>query len=245
VVPRHEYPLLAQDRDVIRRLYAGAVRQMDDFLGRVLDALAIEDQLDNTTLILTADHGEELLEHGHVGHASTSHHATLYEEVLRTPLLFIDSRITAPREVPARVYGGDLFPTLLRLAGEDPQLQRGSDAVDLSGLLFSSERASLPDALAGDRVLTFQSARMGYQTPRSHQGHLVTGYSDGRRKYILEQYGRTRRMLYDLTADPTEHAAITDGTEVEAAHSRLQAMLHPTHEGERGGRAGGDGSELY
>src|SRR5262249_6716266 len=110
VVPRHEHPLLAQDRDIIRRLYAGAVRQMDDFLSRVLGALSTDDQLANTTLILTADHGEELLEHGHVGHASTSHHATLFEEVLRTPLLFIDSRIAAPQELAARVQGGDLFP---------------------------------------------------------------------------------------------------------------------------------------
>jgi arylsulfatase A-like enzyme len=195
---------------------------MDDFLGRVLDALG--EQLAHTTLVLTADHGEELLEHGHVGHASTSHYATLYEEVLRIPLLFIDSRIQGPAEFAARVQGGDLFPTLLRLAGEEPQLPASSDAVDLSELVLHG--GPPPKALAGDRVLSFQSARMGYQTPRSHQGHLVTAYSDGHRKYIFEQYGRPRRLLYDLAADPGEQSAITDGPEVDAAHARLQAILN-------------------
>jgi arylsulfatase A-like enzyme len=39
VVPRQQYPLLAEDRAVVRALYAGAVRQMDDFLARVFAAL--------------------------------------------------------------------------------------------------------------------------------------------------------------------------------------------------------------
>jgi arylsulfatase A-like enzyme len=223
VVPRASYPLLLEDRELVRRLYAGAVRQMDDFLARVVDTLTATSQLARTTVILTSDHGEELLEHGHVGHASTSHYATLYEEVLRVPLLFIDSRMAA-QTLTARVQGQDLFPTLLRLAGEDPRLPAASPAVDLSGLLFTPA-AVLPDALAADRVLTFQSARMGYQTPRSHATQVVSGFSDGRKKYIFEQYETPRRLLYDLQADPGEQAPILDGEAIEQAHERLLATL--------------------
>lgn len=223
VVPRFQYPLLPEDRPIVRALYAGAVRQMDDFLARVFATLDATGQLAQTTVVLTADHGEELLDHGHVGHASTSHYATLFEEVLRVPLLFIDARIQEPRTISAPVQGSDLFPTLLRLAGEDPRLTVDSPAVDLAGVLLDPD-AALPAALTPDRLLAFHCARMGYQTPQSHKGHVVTGFTDGRRKYIFEQYESPRRLLYDLASDPTEQSALTHGPQVESAHARLLAL---------------------
>jgi arylsulfatase A-like enzyme len=222
-VPRQQYPLLAEDRAVVRALYAGAVRQMDDFLARVFAALEATGQLQRTTVVLTADHGEELLEHGHVGHASTSHHATLHEEVLRVPLLFIDARLKGPRTIAARVQGQDLFPTLLGLGGAPPPPPSGSPAVDLGGLLLDPA-APLPAGLFADRVLAFHSARMGYQTPASHKGQVISGFSDGRRKYIYEHYEAPRRLLYDLSSDPGEQAPRHHGPEVEAAHAELLAL---------------------
>ncbi|HRI54696.1 MAG TPA: sulfatase [Pseudomonadota bacterium] len=222
VVPRQQYPLLAADRAVVRALYAGAVRQMDDFLGRVFAVLEATAQLERTTVVLTADHGEELLEHGHVGHASTSHHATLYEEVLRVPLLFIDARIQGPRTVAARVQGQDLFPTLLGLGGAALRQPAGGPAVDLGGLIVDPA-APLPAGLTADRVLAFQSARMGYQTPASHSAQVIWGFSDGRRKYIYEHYEAPRQLLYDLASDPGEQAPRTHGPEVAAAHAELLA----------------------
>ena len=223
VVPRQKYALVPEDQAVVRALYAAAVRQMDDFLGRVFAALDETGQLERTTVVLTADHGEELLEHGHVGHASTSHYATLYEEVLRVPLLFIDARVGTPRTIAAPVQGVDLFPTILGLAGEDPGLPKGSPAVDLSQLLLAPA-AEMPPELRADRLLAFQCARMGYQTPQSHKDHVVTGFTDGRCKYIYEQYESPRRLLYDLTVDPGEQSPLTQGPEVAAAHERLLAL---------------------
>ena len=43
--------------------------------------------LDNTMFIITSDHGEELFEHGFIGHASTSLNAKLYDEIIRIPLI--------------------------------------------------------------------------------------------------------------------------------------------------------------
>ncbi len=143
--------------------------------------------------------------------------------MLRIPLLIIDSRVAAPRTVSARVQGQDLFPTLLHLAGQDPELPTNSSAVDLRGLLFASQ-AELPSGLTESRRLTFQSARMGYQTPRSHDGQLVTGFSDGRRKYIYEQYDTPRRLLFDLRTDPGELNPTTSGPAVDAAHAELLAL---------------------
>ena len=91
----------------------------------------------NTTIVITADHGDELLEHGHVGHASTAHYATLYEELLRIPLLIIDPRIREPRRSQGRVWLADLLPTLLGMAGVSGSGVPAA-AQDLSPLFFAS-----------------------------------------------------------------------------------------------------------
>lgn len=221
VVPRHEFSFAPEDRELVRRLYAGGVRQMDDFLLRVWETLSQCGLEERTTLVLTADHGEELLEHGHVGHASTAHHATLYEEVLRVPLFIIDPRVKAARTVEARVQGIDLFPTLLSLCGVSSPTPRGQDqAVDLSAFVLSDDA---PPGWGTERRFFFESARMGYLTPKSHAGQLVSGWSDGKYKYIFEQYDTPRQLLFDLRRDPHEEHPSQSGLEVEAAHAELLA----------------------
>src|SRR5205807_337283 len=114
-------------------------------LSRVVEALGGDHLDERTTLVITSDHGEELLDHGHVGHASTAHMATLHEEVLRIPLLVIEGgegggRLR-PRRVPTRVHGMDLFPTLLSLAGVTPPRTEGGThgGADLTPLLFGED----------------------------------------------------------------------------------------------------------
>jgi arylsulfatase A-like enzyme len=232
VVPRGEHVLLPEDREIVQRLYAASVRHMDDFLARVVTTLRETGQLANTTIVLTADHGDELLEHGHVGHASTAHYATLHEEVLRIPLLMIDPRIKTPRRSQARVWLPDLLPTLLAI-GQAPTVGSPASARDLSPLFYACLGDGDADADALDRELTqqtaerrlvFHSSRRGYQTPRSQAGQYVCAASDGRRKYIYENYETPRRMLFDLQADPEELQPLTSGPAVDAAHAELLAL---------------------
>lgn len=216
VVPRKDFPQQLEDRELVRRLYAGGVRQMDDFLGRVLEGLTRQGLTDRTTLCLTADHGDELLEHGHVGHASTSHHATLYEEVLRIPLVLTDPRLSASRRVASRVQQLDLFSTLLSLCGVSAPAASSRSAVDLSPLILDGKG---PAALATSRPFLFLSSRMGYQTPRASDGQQVWAVSDGRRKFIGEQFETPRRLLFDLDADPHEQQPILDEATLDAAET--------------------------
>jgi len=67
---------------IIRQMYGGLVDYLDRQLRSFLASLRDKDVLKNTILILTADHGEHLGEHGIIGH---SHF--LYDEVLRVPLI--------------------------------------------------------------------------------------------------------------------------------------------------------------
>ncbi len=230
VVPRNEHRLQPEDREVVQRLYAANVRQMDDFLARVLATLDETGQRDNTTIVITADHGDELLEHGHVGHASTAHFATLYEELLRIPLLIIDPRIVGPRRSSARVQLQDLMPTLLSLASVSTQACPAG-AIDLSPILHDAQQAGVgpteracPPALLPTRPLRFHSSRMGYQTLRRLEGQAVLGFSEGNIKYICERYDEERRLLFDLRADPQEQTPQTYGPAVDAAHARLREL---------------------
>lgn len=193
VLPRASHRLDREDTETIRRLYAAGVLEFDAFLERVLDALERRKVGDRTTVVLTSDHGEELMEHGHVGHASTALGATLYEEVLRVPLRISDPRIGARRE-EARVQTSDLYRTLLSLLGRpDPQ----GDGVDLW---------TAGSGLPRDRVLAFHSSVHGFQTPRELGAQRLQGWSDGRRKVILERREDTRILEFDLEADPGERA---------------------------------------
>ena len=63
--------------------YAAAVRRVDQHIGGVIRALESEGILEDTLIILSADHGEELGEHG----GMLSHGRTLYRELLHVPLI--------------------------------------------------------------------------------------------------------------------------------------------------------------
>jgi len=199
VVPRGQFSFALEDQDLIQRLYAAGVLQLDAFLKRLFEVLQEGDLVDRTTFVLTADHGEELLDHGHVGHASTSHHATLHEEVLHVPLFIFDERIEGPMTITARMQGMDLHSTVLSLLGL--KASGGPGTFDFSQAILSSGGPLPPER----RDFYFQGARKGFRTPREQEGQTVEGVSDGHRKVIFEAFDAPRCMRYDLDADPGEH----------------------------------------
>jgi choline-sulfatase len=93
--------------------YDAEIAVLDRSVGRVLDRLAELGVLDDTLVIVTADHGESLGEHGEKTHA-----VFIYEATVRVPLI-----LRCPRLLPAgRVYDGpvrtvDLVPTVLAALG--------------------------------------------------------------------------------------------------------------------------------
>jgi arylsulfatase A-like enzyme len=100
--------------EIIRRHLAdayGAITCFDHHIGRVLDALKQQGQLDNTVVIFTADNGLSLGEHGLMGKQN------LYEfGGMHVPLVFAGPGI--PRgQSGAFAYLMDLFPTVCELTG--------------------------------------------------------------------------------------------------------------------------------
>ncbi len=106
-------PGLPEDRQPAH--YDREIRYLDDSLRSWFDDLDSAGQLNDTLVIVTADHGEEFLEHAQAGHG-----AALHREVLRVPLLFWGPGIPAGRSVDAPVAQADLLPTLLELLDVPP-----------------------------------------------------------------------------------------------------------------------------
>jgi arylsulfatase A-like enzyme len=94
--------------------YDENVRRVDDALGKLFAAFDELDLWKDTIVIVTADHGEEFLEHGQIGHERT-----LSREVLAIPLLVAAPGV-APRVVEDVVGLADIVPTVLELTEHAP-----------------------------------------------------------------------------------------------------------------------------
>jgi arylsulfatase len=118
-----EQPVLAGNR----WLYAGEVAYLDRQLDRLLDFLASRGLLETTWIVVVADHGENLTEHGIL-----YRHGGLWDTTTHVPLL-----VRAPGSERGRRFSGlvqtiDLFPTLLRATGQPIPAQDGFDLYELT-----------------------------------------------------------------------------------------------------------------
>jgi arylsulfatase A-like enzyme len=127
------------DREVLGALYDGGVLHTDQLgLGVLLAKLEALDLMDETLVVVTADHGEELLEHGKVSHQQP------YEETARIPLVFFGPGIAAGQRHDSLVELVDVMPSVLGLLEMDvPARVQGRD---LSGLLLGRDVSIEGDA---------------------------------------------------------------------------------------------------
>jgi len=104
--------LSQQDRSRLDDLHDAGIAQIDQALGELLTVLREGGVLDDTVVLLTSDHGEELMDHGRVGHGGT-----LYREVIEIPLIIRLPGGARKGEVAEAARLIDVFPTLAGLAG--------------------------------------------------------------------------------------------------------------------------------
>lgn len=193
-------------------LYDGEVAWVDHHVGLVLDDLRRRGLLDRTVVVITADHGEELLDHGQTGHGKT-----LYDEVLRVPLFIrYPTRIAAGLTIDRQVRLMDIMPTILTLAGLRRNVPDQS-ARDLTPLFDAKSSGGFPDLIAfGD----LRGALSSVRTPSS--------------KYIRSELVK-REELFDLIRDPHERTNLigtsTAAPSFRADLSRWQAFCEQRRAG--------------
>jgi arylsulfatase A-like enzyme len=141
-----------EDKQHITNLYDAEIKYLDTHFEEIIKSLEKKGFMDNTVIILTSDHGEELWDHGGFEHGHT-----LYKEVLHVPLIMSCSKSTPPQSINSIVHLMDVFPTILHLAGKEcTRYLRGknlipialegestSEAIFFEGLLYGTEKKGI------------------------------------------------------------------------------------------------------
>lgn len=109
----------------LREKYATAVRYSTDRVGKFFEFLKERGYYDEALIIVTADHGEELFDHG-----GFSHGFTLYDELLHVPLFVKKPFQKKGHVVDDRVALADVYPTIMDVLGLEPP-------GDLDGVSFA------------------------------------------------------------------------------------------------------------
>jgi arylsulfatase A-like enzyme len=175
-------------RDHLVRLYDGNLAAVDRELGRLRALLEASGLLERTVLIVTADHGEALGEHGFIGHAPQ-----VYEEAVHIPLV-----VRFPKGVAA---AGARFNGFV-------------DLLDLGPTLLDLFDVDWPDGvppLEGRSLLPMVAGAPGKPSvvSRSMAERPVFGLREGRYKFV-HSLRDGRSELYDLASDPGEQSDLAD-----------------------------------
>ncbi len=195
-----------RDLEHVVALYDGGVAFADEMLGALLDQLAALGLDDDTLVIVTSDHGEELFDHGVFEHDWMFNTNLLVPIVMRLP-----GRAHAGARVPCPVEMIDLPPTILAVTGrgtlatpDDPR----ADAV--------AGRSLLPDC-AGEHP-------QGAERWAFSENNRYLAMQDDRHKIIVNRVERDLPpRVFDLRADPGELAPLRDAALEAELLARLAA----------------------
>ncbi len=198
-----------EDVAVMRGMYDASLRDLDDLFAALRDRLARRGALDNTIVVLTADHGELLGEHGLL-----DHQYSLYEPLVRVPLVvWAPGRIDAGRS-DAPVMALDLHATLLELAGIEE-----SDRPNLIAPRDDRVRLAEYPAIFAKPFRALPRAKREQATARFQR--RLRAVTSGTHKFIEGEDGR--HELYDLSRDPGEQTDLS--ATAPATQERLQGLL--------------------
>ena len=214
------------EQQVLRALYDMEIMYVDDQIGRVLSQIRSAGALENTIIVIVADHGEGLGDHGWWTHG------LLYEEQVRVPLIIRAPSIPAGRRVSDVVRSIDIMPTVLELAGVDrgrwPKME-GRSLVALAKQAGGAAGAPPLTYCDSVNMLTYNF------TPRirDEKNDMLFSVIDGPWKYIHHMLHEERSELYNTTDDPKELTNLY-GTRpglVEQMKAKLQALpFEPTEQ---------------
>ncbi len=192
-----------RQRDRLVDLYDGGILAMDAKLGELVDRVRAHAD-GNVVVIVTSDHGEEFLEHGGLMHSKT-----LYDEVLRVPLVVAGPDVRRGARVPSMVSLLDVTPTILSLAGA-------------SGSRTFAGR-SLRLFLEGETREPAQDPQLPLLTLGHDRELALRGFRTKADKLILD-LASGRGELYDLRSDPREKQNLYPDERSAALEPALRAL---------------------
>ena len=207
---------------VLRNAYDGALAYLDDQLGKLFDELERRGTLQNTIVIITADHGEQFGEHNLFLHSNS-----LYRQLIQVPLIMFGSdRLpsgAAPstpvsvRNIPATVMelvngGGHQFPGFSLATRWAPGADTGSYEPVISELSGNARQ-----------IQQFAPSADG-------MGSIITGNRHYIRYYLNRRTGKIAEEVFDLETDSREErnlAADSSNAEVAVLRAAYDSILPP------------------
>ncbi|MFB6135369.1 MAG: sulfatase-like hydrolase/transferase [Halobacteriaceae archaeon] len=184
--------------------YYGAITELDEYVGRLLEALADAGELEDTVFVYTSDHGEMLGEHG------LWYKNNLYEDAAHVPLVVAGAGLPEGEAVETPVGHVDLVHTLLEWAGADPPEPQRGHALDP---LVEGRRA--------------EAEHPGYAYAESHSEGNCTGsfmIRKGDWKYV--HFTWYDDLLFDLAEDPNEFENRIDDPAAADVREELRDLLY-------------------
>jgi arylsulfatase A-like enzyme len=184
--------------------YDSEIAYTDFHIGRLLDGVREAGMLEQTVITIVADHGEEFGDHG-----STGHTTTLYDELIRVPMIV---RVPGfdPQRVSEVVSIVDLAPTLLAAAGVPaPQEFRGRSIPSLDGRFHA------------------RISQAAFSDTRRQADKSSVVYEDWK---LIEDREAGTQQLFRATSDPKEQKNLGDSH--PEVFAKLQALLRAVEESE-------------
>lgn len=218
-LPYQAPPEFRVNRPGLAGEYAAEVRHVDHHLGVLLDELRARGSYDDTLIVLTSDHGEELGEARDGKERSRDHGHTLFDELLRVPFVVkLPGNERRGDVVDEPVSGIDVAPTVLEVVG-----------------------CAVPESFGGRSVLRLQEPRALLAEALLYGPEEQKAALRNARKIIAAGTPPTleRTLEYDLGADPGERAGRAPTPEARALFEVVRAFFELTSD-----LASGAGVEL-
>lgn len=200
--------LSEHDQTVVRKLYAAAVRHADERVKELLDILS-----EDTLVVITADHGEGLFEHGQVGHEPC-----LFDELIHIPLLIRPPYgLSEQTLVTNQVRHIDIAPTILDYADISPPASYSGNS--LRPLIENGTRSVTQQENLAVMEVSSTAELPGIVDPDA----LQIGVRVPSKKVIFND-GEIRR--HKLETSPGEESSVQVETDWEHLHDRLEKRLN-------------------
>ena len=209
-------------------LYDAEVSYLDAQLRALFDALRARELLNDCVVVFTADHGEEFFEHGQFGHGRT-----LYDEVMRVPLLFWDGQRHPAARVETPVSLVDVAPTLLEIVGGPiPPAFMGHSALATAHAAGGLTRrlgqlATRGEGAEAAAIFAELYPNEAFRRPDGSDAP-TRAVATAEWKLIADPPGPKER-LFHLTDDPGERHPADDPAARAAPQAALRAFVAASH----------------
>jgi arylsulfatase A-like enzyme len=181
-------------------------------VGRLFSELDAKGLLENTLVVVTADHGELMGERGEFGHGQSLHH-----EVVNVPLLVIaPQRVPSGQIVPTPVSLRDLPATVVDLLGLGSKSPFPGRSLARHWSSSSTRESENDEPILTETADEVSKTVITATTARS----LV----EANKLYIRKKDGREE--LYDLATDPAEMHDLISAADVQSPLAHFREMMH-------------------